>query len=205
MLVGAVYFVLHIMSSMASRQAHRVVEKAGGEAAAADVLWRVNWALFAALLGSLALGWQAPAIVAFVGLMVIQNLWRPALVSRINTHSSPEMGATVLSIEAQAKSLGTMVAAPCVGWAVDTTGSLWPVAAAGLLVAVPFDEVGRAAVNLGAAVLTGALANDARRWSLARQGFVDADVVAAGGREIAERDFLRARPDFAADLIRLHP
>jgi MFS family permease len=134
-LVGAVYFVLHIMSSMASRQAHRVVEKAGGEAAAADVLWRVNWALFAALLGSLALGWQAPAIVAFVGLMVIQNLWRPALVSRINTHSSPEMGATVLSIEAQAKSLGTMVAAPCVGWAVDTTGSLWPVAAAGLLVA----------------------------------------------------------------------
>jgi len=135
LLVGGVYFVLHVMSSLASRHAHRVVEHAGGEEAAADVLWRVNWALFAALVGSLAMGWHALAIAAFVCLMVIQNIWRPALVSRINAHSTPELGATVLSIEAQAKSLGTMIAAPCVGWAVDATGSLWPVAAAGLLVA----------------------------------------------------------------------
>ena len=135
LLVGGVYFVLHVMSSLASRHAHRVVEHAGGEEAAADVLWRVNWALFAALVGSLAMGWHALAIAAFVCLMVIQNIWRPALVSRINAHSTPELGATVLSIEAQAMSLGTMIAAPCVGWAVDATGSLWPVAAAGLLVA----------------------------------------------------------------------
>ncbi len=90
-------------------------------------------------------------------------------------------------------------------WLVAIGLILLQAAVAGLLVAVPFDEVGRTAVNLGAAVLTGAIANDARRWALARQGFIDADVVAAGGREIAERDFLRARPDFAADLVRLHP
>lgn len=134
-LVGVVYFVLHILSSVAARQAHRVVDVAGGEEAAADVLWGVDWALFAGLLASLLLGWHAPAIAAFVLLVVVQNLWRPALVSRINTHSTPEMGATVLSIEAQAKSLGTMAIAPTVGWAVDATGSFWPVAAVGLAAA----------------------------------------------------------------------
>jgi MFS family permease len=134
-LVGVVYFVLHIMSSVAARQAHRVVDAAGGEDAATNVLWRVDWFLFAGLLASLVLGWQAPAIAAFVLLMVLQNLWRPALVSRINTHSTPELGATVLSIEAQAKSLATMVLAPSIGWAVDATGSFWPVAAAGFAAA----------------------------------------------------------------------
>jgi hypothetical protein len=150
-LVGVVYFALHLMSSAAARQAHRVVDAAGGEEPAADILWGVDWMLFAGLLASLVLGWQAAAIAAFVLLMVVQNLWRPALVSRINTHSTPEMGATVLSIEAQAKSLGTMAIAPLVGWAVDNTGSFWPVAAAGLAAATivllsrPFGRAPKAA------------------------------------------------------------
>jgi MFS family permease len=150
-LVGVVYFVLHVLSSAAARQAHRVVDAAGGEEPAADILWAVDWLLFAGLLASLIIGWQASAIAAFVLLMAVQNLWRPALVSRINTYSTPEMGATVLSIEAQAKSLGTMMIAPLVGWAVDTTGSFWPVAAAGLTAATlvllsrPFGRDSRAA------------------------------------------------------------
>ena len=76
-------------------------------------------------------------------------------------------------------------------------------AAAGLHFVAPFDDLGHLAVNLGVAVLTGAIAGACRRWTPTRRGFVLADVVAADGRDLAERDFLRARPDFAADL--LHP
>ena len=89
-------------------------------------------------------------------------------------------------------------------WLVGLGFVFLQAAVAGLLLVVHFDEVGHAALNLGAAVLTGAIANDGRRWTLARRGFADADVVAADGTERAERDFLRARPDFAADLMRLH-
>ncbi|MBT5535438.1 MFS transporter, partial [Candidatus Poribacteria bacterium] len=57
-LVGVVYFVLHVLSSAAARQAHRVVDAAGGEEPAADILWAVDWLLFAGLLASLIIGWQ---------------------------------------------------------------------------------------------------------------------------------------------------
>jgi predicted MFS family arabinose efflux permease len=76
-------------------------------------------------------------IAIFVGLSVLQNFWRPLLVGRVNTHSDPGQGATILSIESQSKSLATMLLAPFLGWAVDHTadGSFWPVAAVGLLLA----------------------------------------------------------------------
>ena len=136
-LIGAVYFVLHLLSSLASRHAHRVVDWRGNEDAAARFLWLANWLLFACLWPVLWLDWHAAAILLFVGLSVLQNFWRPLLVGRVNSHSDPGQGATVLSIESQSKSLATMLLAPFLGWTVDRLagGSFWPVAATGLALA----------------------------------------------------------------------
>ncbi|MEE9256846.1 MAG: MFS transporter [bacterium] len=135
-LVGGVYFVLHLLSSAASRGGHRLSEAAGSEERAARYLWGGTAALYALLLGGLWTGREALVIAAFLGLAAAQNFWRPILISRIDAHGSPEAGATVLSIEAQAKSFFAMLLAPAVGFAVDRLG-LMPVGAGGLVVALP--------------------------------------------------------------------
>jgi MFS family permease len=135
LLVGAVYFILHILSSIASRRAHKVADWKGGEDKAASFLWCVNWLLFVCLIPFLWFQWNPIVIVLFVALAILQNFWRPVILGRINVHANPEMSATVLSIESQAHSLTTMLIAPILGWSVDMAGTFWPVGVAGALVA----------------------------------------------------------------------
>mgnify|MGYP001474824182 CR=1 FL=1 len=69
-------------------------------------------------------------------------------MSRFEAFADDRSGATVLSIENQAKTLSTMIAAPVVGAAVDAVrdrgigGDFWPVGAIGLLVALLFVSIG---------------------------------------------------------------
>ena len=124
-LIGAVYFVLYILGSVASRRSHVLADRAGSERRASLWLWGVTAAGYAAVAGGVALGWPVLAIAAFVALAVFQNLWRPILITRFTAHASPKETATVLSIESQAKSLAAAVLAPLLGLAVDAmTGSL---------------------------------------------------------------------------------
>ena len=140
-LVGAVYVVLHLLSSAASRHSEVVVTRAGSPVRAARWLW---WAmatccavLSAALLGGpLAM---AIAITAFIGLSILQNFWRPIMVSRLTDASDPALHATALSMESQAKSLFVAAAAPLLGVLIDVAPPqirFLPVGLLGLLVAV---------------------------------------------------------------------
>jgi len=127
LLVGAVYSALFFLAAFASRQAHRVARMGADRAA-----WWLGWVYAATLLALTASLWRGlsvGAIVLFVGLAVLQNLYRPILVSRFDDRSEPRFGATLLSVEAQAGSLATVVLAPLMGLAVDTAGGLWPVGA----------------------------------------------------------------------------
>ena len=119
MLIGAVYFLLHVLSSAASRRAGRLSDRAGGDERAARWLWLADLAGFALLAGGALAGLPALMIGAFVMLAVIQNFWRPILVSRCASLSDPSRTATVLSIESQAKCLFVAIVAPLLGWSVD--------------------------------------------------------------------------------------
>ena len=84
-------------------------------------------------------------ITGFLMLYVIQNFWRPVLISRFYAHSDEAKGATVLSIESQAKSLSTMIIAPVLGLTIDLARShsigasaFWPMGVMGLLIALGF-------------------------------------------------------------------
>ncbi|MEE9436072.1 MAG: MFS transporter, partial [Candidatus Adiutricales bacterium] len=135
LLVGLVYFVLHFLSSMASRRAYKLARWKGGEDEAGYFIWRVNLFVFASLILALWLNLHPISILGFIVLAVFQNFWRPVLVSRINAHSESQMGATVLSIEAQGKSFSTMLLAPILGWSIDRAGGFWPVGMLGALIA----------------------------------------------------------------------
>ena len=118
-LVTVIYFPLYFLSSFASRNSHKIADWKGGDEGGARFMWWIDLALFALLIPALWFSWHPAMIVLFVGLAILQNFWRPILISRFDAQSSPDMGATVLSIEAQAKSLATIVLAPLLGWLVD--------------------------------------------------------------------------------------
>lgn len=136
LLVAGVYFALYFLSSFASRNSHKVTEWQGSDEGAARVLWWVNLGLYALLIPALWFSTYPAIIALFVCLAILQNFWRPGLISRFNAQSTPEMSATVLSIEAQAKSLATIVLAPSLGWLVDVVGGFWPVGVIGTLIAL---------------------------------------------------------------------
>jgi MFS family permease len=144
LLVGPVYFVLHLLSSAASRNAYRVADLAKGEDRAARWIWAASTAVFAL---ALVAGWwevTAALIVAFVLMHVLQDMWRPVLMARFDSYGDEGQAATVLSIESQAQRLATMLLAPAIGLAVDTTqssgagGPFWPIGAVGLAVGLLF-------------------------------------------------------------------
>ena len=136
LLVGAVYLVLHLISAWASRKAHRLSAWLGGdETDVSKYLWRSYLVLFAVMLPALALEWHTPAIFAFVCMAMVQNFWRPVLVSRIGEYAPSEKTATILSIESQSRSAAAMILAPAMGWIIDQFG-FWPLGALGLLVSI---------------------------------------------------------------------
>jgi len=148
LLVGPVFVVLHLLSALASRRAHGFVELVGGEGRAAKALWGFGFVAFAAITASALCGTGVAAssvtIAGFVFLYILQNFWRPVLVSRVDRESAESHRATVLSIESQAKSVATMIMAPLLGLAVDYVQKsdpgvgFWPVGALGAAVALVF-------------------------------------------------------------------
>ena len=136
LLVAAVYFVLYFLSSFASRNSHQVSNWRGGDEGAARFMWWIDLVLFGLLIPALWFSWYPALIVLFVGLAILQNFWRPGLISRFNAQSTPEMSATILSIEAQSKSLATIILAPLLGLLVDSVGNFSPVGIVGTGIAV---------------------------------------------------------------------
>jgi MFS family permease len=155
LLVGPIYFVLYLFSAWASRKAYVLVDKQGGEDQAARFLWLVILLILTVMVPALYFGWYAVIIPGFIALYVMQNFWRPVLISRIDNHSDEVMGATVLSIESQVKSFCTMILAPLMGLVVDqmdtrSIGALpfWPVVLVGAVIALVFVLVRGGDINL---------------------------------------------------------
>ncbi len=145
LLVGPVYFVLYLLSAFASRKAHILVDHHGHEDTAARFLWLISFVILAAMMPLIYFGIYWSIILGFIALYIIQNLWRPVLISRFDAHSDEAKGATVLSIESQAKSVATMIIAPCLGGAIDMVqkqgmgrSEFWPVAVFGTAVTFLF-------------------------------------------------------------------
>jgi len=149
LVVAPVYFLLNLLSGVASRYAHRFSDRYGGHEPASRVLWGWQLVVFAALLPSLIWEWHAISVVAFVVLHVLQNLWGPMMYSRLDDHAREEQGSTLLSIESQSVSLATMVLAPLIGYSVDLVdqtgagGAFWPVGLVGLAVSLIFFATSR--------------------------------------------------------------
>lgn len=133
-MVGVVYFILYLGSAYASRNSHRLTSMAGGEERGSRLLWRLVFIIYIILIPLLFFEYYYLAVFGFIALALLQNFWRPVLISRFDEFASESRGATILSIESQAKSASTMIVAPILGVTVDFIrsqtlgGEFWPVA-----------------------------------------------------------------------------
>ena len=118
-LVGAVYFVLYLLSSFASRHAGWFATLTGNEDKAARELWVIYLLVFAMLGIGFWLGLWYAVIGVFILLSILQNFWRPILISRFASEANKEQMATVLSIESQGKSMATAGIVVVLGWSID--------------------------------------------------------------------------------------
>jgi len=137
LLVGLVYSLVFLLSSIASRQAHVLVKWKGSDDLASATIWAATVCCYGLLIPLLALEISVISIALFLLIYLVQNIWRPLLVSRLNACSRPEQAATTLSIESQAKSTVAMIIAPVLGLAVDHLG-IWSVGALGCLISLIF-------------------------------------------------------------------
>jgi MFS family permease len=133
-LVGIVYVILYLLSTVASRNAHHVSDRLKSEEGTILTLWKADLAIFLILIPAMWFRVNFLSISLFVLLFILQNLWRPVQITRFDTHSDSGKGATILSIESQSKSLFTMLMAPVLGFAVDHLG-FWPIGVLGTLIA----------------------------------------------------------------------
>ena len=144
LLVAPVYLLLYLLSATASRHAHRFVDSAGSEDRAAFLIWGMALLVFGVMSVSAYLEILWFVIATFVLLHVLQNFWRPVLISRFDTGGDETQGATLLSVESQGRRLATMGIAPLLGLGVDYVraagpgGEFWPVGALGAALALGF-------------------------------------------------------------------
>ena len=111
---------------------------AGDEEQGTRCLWIAYALTFVLVMAGTATRCIILAVIGFIVLAILQNLWRPIMIGRIAGQSGEKTLATVLSVESQAKALFAAALAPLLGLAVDAMPGQWrfvPVAAIGLLVA----------------------------------------------------------------------
>lgn len=121
-LAATVYALLYLLSSLASRQAHRFAERSGGTEAAAGRLWIISTLLFLGGGAFIITGRVLGATAFLVLAAVLHNVWRPIMLSRIDNASDTDSGAMILSIDSQAGSLYVLIFAPLLGLTVDAFG-----------------------------------------------------------------------------------
>ncbi|MGC4064135.1 MAG: hypothetical protein QM784_05730 [Polyangiaceae bacterium] len=134
LLLGFLYFVLNAGAATASRYSHRFDAIDGRPF---PWLWSAVMLVGALLTTGAALrglsSWATViAVTGFVLLVLLENLWRPLFLDRLDDVSDSRYGAAVLSVEAQFASVGIMLLAPLVGKTADHFGLL----GIGLLVCV---------------------------------------------------------------------
>ena len=138
-IVGGVFFVVFLLSSVASRSSGRFSERFSG------LSGPMNLTLFTGLLGGVISGvfftfelWLL-SVVLFIAVYMIENIRKPVGVAFLGSSVDPKVLASILSVDSQAKSLTAAILAMLFGIFADLYGIGWSIiiVSAGLLVLSP--------------------------------------------------------------------
>ncbi|MFA6890408.1 MAG: MFS transporter [Bacilli bacterium] len=122
LVVGIVYFILHMVSAASSKNSYKFASKFSTKR---------NAIIFLIFLGSLLVFVSSISIffkifiisiICYSLYFLIQNLWVPILVAQYDDFANSSEQATILSIASQAKTIGIAILAPITGLLADNLG-----------------------------------------------------------------------------------
>lgn len=124
-LVGVIYFILYNLSASASKSSYKVANFFGSEKKAIKFILISSFIFLLSSSVGVYYKIYLISILGFVLFFIIQNVWRPILVSLFDQFSGDGDQATILSIESQSKSGGVLILAPIIGYVADSFGISW--------------------------------------------------------------------------------
>lgn len=114
--VGVIYAVIYLVSSIASRNAHYVVEKYPNRTIT-NLMWLFTG--LAMIILSFFLNNIIIVFVIFLLFYIFLNIRRPLMVEQLGNATNPTKRASVLSVESQLTSLLVAIFAPILGFIAD--------------------------------------------------------------------------------------
>ena len=120
--VGFAYFVLFLISAITSRSAGRFASKYNNLARPINTTFIFGGILILMAGLSVHYLWYIIAVLAFIGLYIMQNIRKPLNVGYISDTISSDVMATGLSVEDQIVTIITAIFAPLIGWMADSYG-----------------------------------------------------------------------------------
>ena len=136
LVVGVVYAVLYLGTSLAASSAGKVEQRFSGLTRAVNLSYLAGLALLAGAGLATQFELYPLAVLAFAGLYLLQNVRRPLMVGYLAEVIDPRLMASGLSVESQLKTVVLAGLAPAVGALADQFGvglALAMVAGAGML------------------------------------------------------------------------
>ena len=120
--IGVVFSLIYVLTSLASRNAARVSERLGSTGRAVKVTFFVGAILLTGVGITLHVDWLPVAVVLYLLLYVVFNIRRPLNVAFFSDQITSEVMAAGLSVESQLTTLLTAILAPILGAVADAAG-----------------------------------------------------------------------------------
>lgn len=121
-IIGLVYFVIFLLSSLASRNSSRFSQRFRNLAAALNTTFALGALVLLATGMTLLLDLPLISIVAFLAFYVVQNLRKPMNVALVSDNVQNRVLASGFSIESQTATLLVAILAPLFGVIADFGG-----------------------------------------------------------------------------------
>jgi MFS family permease len=140
LMIGLVFFMIYLLSSVASRKSGMFSDKFSSLATPLNATIILGFSF--GLLSGLAYNMEflVISVICFIVIYMVENIRKPVGVAYLGNAVSDQVTASVLSVDSQLKSLVAAALAPLIGIFADLYGIGWSIIAvsAGLILLSPF-------------------------------------------------------------------
>lgn len=140
LMIGLVFFMIYLLSSVASRKSGAFSDKFSSLAKPLNATIILGFSF--GLLSGLAYNMEylVISVICFIVIYMVENIRKPVGVAYLGNAVSDQVTASVLSVDSQLKSLVAAALAPLIGIFADLYGIGWSIIAvsAGLILLSPF-------------------------------------------------------------------
>jgi len=138
LLIGLVYFVIYLLTSLASRRAYYFSNRFKNMSQAVNITFLVGIGLLLAAGGMAIAGLELIAVICFIGMFMLSNIRRPINIGIISDQISSKVMASGLSTETLMTTMFAALFAPLLGFLVDTFGLGYGISGMGLVMVLLF-------------------------------------------------------------------